>query len=153
MNIYADTSWWIAYKRRKDAHHSAAISVFDRTPEGRVFWTTWHRVEVFNAFRQAERAKLIPPGEATAVIRSLEQEIRIGYWQHVEFDWNDAVRTACELSAAYSLRQPVRGMDLFHVAIAAEIGADAFLSFDNSQNSLARAAGFGLVELGTKRKN
>ncbi len=147
MNIYADTSWWIAYKRRKDAHHGSAISVFDRNPHNRVFWTTWHRVEVFNAFRQAEFAKLIPVGEATAIIRSLEQEIRIGYWQHVEFDWADAVRTACELSAAFSLRQPMRGMDLFHVAIAAEVGADAFLSFDKNQNALARAIGLALLEL------
>jgi predicted nucleic acid-binding protein len=85
------------------------------------------------------------------LIRLLEQEIRFGYWPHVEFDWTDAVRTACELSAEHSLKLLVRAMDLFHVAIARETAADAFLSFDGDQNALAKAAGLPLLTL-TPRK-
>ncbi len=79
------------------------------------------------------------------MIRLLEQEIRIGYWPHVEFDWTDAVRTACEISAEHALRRRVRGMDLFHVAVAIEVAADAFLSFDEEQNALAKATGLRLA--------
>jgi predicted nucleic acid-binding protein len=112
-----------------------------------VLWTPWHRVEVFNGFCQAERAGLLRKGESRQIIRLLEQEIRIGYWAHVEFDWTDAVRTAGELRAEHSLKMVVRAMDLFHVAIAIEIGADALLSFDTDQIMLARAVGLTVIEL------
>ena len=147
MTVYADTSWWLAYKCRRDKHHAAALSLFDREPEAQVLWTPWQRVEVFNTFRQAERAGLIDTGESRQLIRLLEQEVRLGYWPHAEFDWTDAVRSAGELSAEHSLKMVVRGMDLFHVAIAIEADADAFLSFDDDQNALAMAANLHLIRL------
>jgi len=147
MRVYADTSWWFAYKARRDKHHKAAVALFDLHDNAEVLWTPWQRVEVFNAFRQAERSKLIEPGEARTMILFLEQEVRLGYWPHREFDWTGAVRTSCELSAEHSLSMPVRGMDLFHVAIAIELAADVFLSFDEEQNALAIAAGLKLVRL------
>ena len=45
-----------------------------------------------------------------------------------------------ELSAVHSRDLPIRGMDLFHIAIACETGADEFLTFDEDQANLARAA-------------
>lgn len=141
MRIYADTSWWFAYKCRWDRHHSTAISLFDEIPSAVVLWTPWQRVEVFNALRQAECAGLWDPGESQPVIRHLEREVHLGYWPHTEFDWTDAVRTAVSLSAQHSLKMVLRGMDLFHVAIAIEVGAESFLSFDTDQNALAAAAG------------
>ena len=147
MRVYADTSWWLAYKYRRDTHHATAITLFDREPEAQVLWTPWQRVEVFNTFRQAERAGLIGQGDSRQLIRLLEQEVRLGYWPHVEFDWTGAVRTASELSAEHSLKMVIRGMDLFHVSIAIEVAADAFLSFDEEQNTLAEAAGLPLVRL------
>lgn len=147
MKLYADTSWWLALKCRRDIHHRSAITLFDRHPEADVLWTPWQRVEVFNGFRQAERAGWVPSGESRQMIRGLEQEVRLGYWPHVEFDWTDAVRAACELGAEHSLKHLVRAMDLFHVAIALEVAADGFLSFDADQNVLAEAAGFPLIAL------
>ena len=150
MRIYADTSWWLAYKCRRDTHHVSAITLFDREPEAQVLWTPWQRVEVFNTFRQAERAGLIAEGESRQLIRLLEQEVRLGYWPHIEFDWTGAVRTASELAEEHSLKMVVRGMDLFHVSIAIEVAADAFLSFDDEQNVLAEAAGLPLVSMSSK---
>ena len=128
------------------------MRLFDREPESRLFWTPWHRVEVFNSMRQAERAGLLGEGESRQMIRLLEQEIRLGYWAHVEFDWTQAVRTAGEIGAEHSLKMMVRGMDLFHVAIAVETAADAFLSFDKEQNALASSAGIPLLDLKPKKK-
>jgi predicted nucleic acid-binding protein len=147
MRCYADTSWWLAYKSRRDIHHAAALALFDREPEAQILWTPWQRVEVFNSFYQAERAGIIGHREARQVIRLLEQEVRLGYWPHVEFGWTEAVRTACELAAHHSLKMSVRAMDLFHVAIAIEVVADAFLSFDDDQNALAKAAGLALIRV------
>jgi len=147
MRCYADTSWWLAYKSRRDIHHAAAITLFDREPEAQVLWTPWQRVEVFNCFYQAERAGLIGRGESRRLIRLLEQEVRLGYWPHVEFAWTKAVRTACELADEHSLKMTVRAMDLFHVAIAIEVAADGFLTFDDEQNALAEEAGLTSVRL------
>ena len=112
-----------------------------------MLWTPWQRVEVFNGVCQAERAGLLSKGDSRRIIWLLEQEVRTGYWPHVEFDWTDAVRTAGELRAEHSLRMVVRAMDLFHVAIAIETGADALLSFDKEQIDLAEAAGLTVVRL------
>src|SRR5439155_23680140 len=99
------------------------------------------------SFYQAERARLIAQGEGRQIIRLLEQEVRLGYWPHVEFAWTNAARTACELAAAHSLTMPVRAMDLFHIAIAIEVGAEGFITFDDEQSALAEAAGLTLVRL------
>lgn len=147
MRLYADTSWWLGYKCRRDTQHRAALSLFERDPEAEVLWTPWQRVEVLNGFCQAERAGLLRKGESRQIIRLLEQEVRIGYWPHVEFDWTDAVRTAGELRAEHSLKMVVRAMDLFHIAIAIEVGADALVSFDRNQIELGEAAGLALFRL------
>jgi predicted nucleic acid-binding protein len=152
MRIYADTSWWLGYKCRRDTQHAAALGLFERQPDAEVLWTPWQRVEVFNSFCQAERAGLLAKGESRQIIRLLEQEIRLGYWPHIEFDWTDAVRTAGELRAEHSLNMVVRAMDLFHVAIAVEVGAEALLSFDADQIILAEAAGLSVLNLTQKSR-
>ncbi|MGB8354298.1 MAG: type II toxin-antitoxin system VapC family toxin [Chthoniobacteraceae bacterium] len=142
MIAYADTSWWLAYKCSDDANHARAIRMLESLDDDAVvIWTPWQRVEVFNAFRQAERTGIIAQGKARELIRALEMEIRLGYWLHVEFDWRDAVRTACELSAEHSLQTPVRGMDLFHVAVAIESASVLFMTFDREQLAFAKKAG------------
>ncbi|MFN0075816.1 MAG: type II toxin-antitoxin system VapC family toxin [Prosthecobacter sp.] len=151
MTVYADTSWWIACKITDDDNHDAAVRAFDLFPDLQVVWTPWQRVEVFNSLRQLERAAVVIPGKARELIRLLEQEVRLGYWPHAEFDWRDAVRTASELSAEHGLSVPIRGMDLFHVAIAIEVGADALLTFDADQKEFAIAAGVRVVALAARR--
>ena len=146
MTVYADTSWWVALKNSGDAFHESALAAFDLHDTPEVIWTPWHRLEVFNAIRQAERLGFLRGVTAGSAIRSLEHEIRLGYWPHVEFDWIEAVRTANELSTDHSRNLLIRGMDLFHVAIALEVGAEKFLTFDGDQASLAKAAGLAVWE-------
>lgn len=146
MTYYADTSWWLALKLRADVHHLAATRLFDRDPRARVLWTPWQRVEVFNAFHQAERAGLLDRGEGRRAVRLLTTEVRLGYWPHREFRWTDAVRWACRLSATHGPALTIRAMDLFHVAVALTVRAPRFLSFDADQNALAQAAGLALAE-------
>jgi predicted nucleic acid-binding protein len=141
MRLYADSSWWLAYKCSADTNHQQAVALLNREADARVLWTPWQRVEVFNGLRQLERNGRVQPGKAREFIRALEQEVRLGYWPHLEFDWRDAVREACDLSARFGLRVAVRGMDLFHIAIAREVGADALVTFDREQREFATAAG------------
>jgi predicted nucleic acid-binding protein len=79
--------------------------------------------------------------DSSSVIRALEKEIRLGCWPRVEFSWIDTVRTANELSTVHSRDLPIRALDLVHIAIACETGTEEFLTFDEDQANLARAAG------------
>jgi hypothetical protein len=45
VTVYADTSWWLAFKSRRDANHEVAITLFDKYREAKVVWTPWPRVE------------------------------------------------------------------------------------------------------------
>jgi hypothetical protein len=145
MRTYADTSWWLALRNSSDALHGRATAVFELHPSPEVIWTPWQRIEVFNSIRQAERHGLLSSGLANTQIRLIEREVRLGYWTHVEFNWTEAVRTANELSAAHSGKLLIRGMDLFHVAIALETTSDCFFTFDADQALLARAAGLKTI--------
>jgi len=138
---YADTSWWVAFKNSGDSQHEAAVSLWDLSDDISVIWTPWQRVEVFNAIRQVEKLGFLRAVKSGVVIRALENEVRLGYWPHVEFAWQDAIRTANELSAGHSHSLAIRAMDLFHVAIACETGAEKFLTFDGDQAALADVAG------------
>jgi hypothetical protein len=42
-------------------------------------------------------------------------------------------------------------MDLFHVAIVIEVGVDAFLTFDQEQQSVAQAAGIRVLPIAARR--
>ncbi len=144
MRAYADTSWWIGWNVSGDALHTKAISIGDNLEEIEVVWTPWQRVEVFNGIRQLDRRGAIEPNGAKQLIRALETEVQLGYWPHVEFSWTNAIRRATELSANHSPALAIRGMDLFHVAIALEIEADLLLTFDGDQAALAEAAGISV---------
>lgn len=146
MIAYADTSWWLSYKCSDDANHERALGTFEQKAELEVIWTPWQRIEVFNSLRQAERAGLIRKGKSREFIRSIEQEVRLGYWQHLEFSWTAAARTACELSAEHGLKLVIRSMDLFHVAVAIETASELFLTYDSDQAVLAKEAGLHLLE-------
>jgi predicted nucleic acid-binding protein len=64
----------------------------------------------------------------------------LSFYTILSITWRNR-RTANELSAVHSRDLPIRAMDLFHIAIACETGADEFLTFDEDQANLARAAG------------
>lgn len=145
MIYYADTSWWVNFVVRNDAHHAAAVGLFAHDPAASVLWTPWQRVEVFNSLHQLERKGGLPPGDAKRLIRRLEMEVRLGYWPHREFSWTDAVRRACQLAAQHGPALSIRGMDLFHVAVALTVRAPAFLSFDTDQIALAQAVGLDVA--------
>lgn len=141
MTYYADTSWWVNSVVRNDAFHAAAVGLFDHDPQASVLWTPWQRVEVFNSLHQLERRGDLPPGDAKRLVRRLEMEVRLGYWPHQEFSWTDAIRRACQLAEQHGPTLSIRGMDLFHVAIALTVRVPVFLSFDTDQIALAQAVG------------
>ncbi len=143
MTIYPDTTFFVALRFFDDTHHETATAYFEQQHEDLFLWSPWHRVEVSNSLRQFARGvrPILRESDARRIIHRLEADIRAGYFQHLERDWRDVLRTAYEISAKHGFAQSCRSADLLHVAYAKELGADLFVSFDDDQVALAKAAG------------
>ena len=143
--IYADSSFFVAAKVRRDNFHREAIGFYEPRQEEIWLWSPWHRVEVFNSVRQLTRhpdvKRRLSMGEARAIIHRLETDVRLGYYTHIEAEWRDTLRTANEISLAYAFDTACVAADLLHVAYAKELAAELFVSFDEDQLDLAKAAG------------
>jgi predicted nucleic acid-binding protein len=147
MTVYPDTSFYVALRFFDDTHHETATDCFEKHGEDLFLWTPWHRVEVTNTFRQfacGERP-VLREAEARRIIHRLETEVRMGYYQHLEKDWRDVLRTAYDISARHGFSNSCRSADLLHVAYADELTADLFVSFDDDQVDLAQAAGLNAI--------
>ncbi len=96
--------------------------------------------------------RTLSEAEAKALIHRLESDVRCGYFLHLEADWRDVLRTASELSVANAFVRACPGTDLLHVAYAVELASEAFVSFDDDQLELARAAGLRAIGPGRARE-
>ena len=143
MTIYPDSTVYVALRFYDDTHHETATNYFEQHGDDLFLWSPWHRVEVTNALRQFARGErpVLRAGDARRIIHCLEADVRVGYFQHLETDWRDVLRTAYEISAKHSFVLSCRSADLLHVAYAKELGIDLFVSFDDDQIKLAKAAG------------
>ncbi|HEU0008292.1 MAG TPA: type II toxin-antitoxin system VapC family toxin [Verrucomicrobiae bacterium] len=150
MSIYPDTTFYVALRFFNDTHHEAATDYFAQLAEDVFLWSPWHRVEVPNALRQFTRTEPAALREADArrIIHRLELDVRQGYFLHIEKDWRDVLRAACDISARHAFTFPCRAADLLHVAYAKELRADLFISFDDDQVKLAKAAGMKTLRPG-----
>ena len=46
--IYADTSFLLAARLRRDTFHKVALDYYEAMQDEVWLWSPWHRVEVFN---------------------------------------------------------------------------------------------------------
>lgn len=139
----------VALRVPNDTFHREATDYFEEFQSDAWLWSPWHRVEVFNTIRQmtrhADAMRTLREGDARALIHRIEKEVRLGYFLHMEADWRDVLRQASEISAAHAFGQACPATDLLHVAYAAELASDLFVSFDDDQLNLARVAGLKAV--------
>lgn len=105
-------------------------------------FTPWHRLEVRNAIRLAVFHQLIDSRQGRLQLKQMETDLRDQTLiVHAPVDWVTVLREAEKLGAAHNESIGCRSSDLFHVAAAAEWGADHFLTFDERQKKMAKAAG------------
>src|SRR5689334_21174763 len=103
MNIYPDSSFFVALRYFDDRHHISATRYYERHHEENFLWSPWHRVEVSNALRQLTRGDrpAISPADARRIIRQLDSDVRLSYFLHMEADWRDVLRSAYEISTEH----------------------------------------------------
>ena len=108
-------------------------------------FTPWHRLEVRNAVRLAVWQKLIDAAESKAQLKQLDTDLKAEtLLLHTPIDWTDVLREAEKLGSGHTVTIGCRSADLFHVAVCRELGCDTFLTFDDKQTAMAKAAGLAV---------
>lgn len=136
---YADSSFLVSLYRQDGNHAAACAFMAKHSPE--LVFLPLHRVELRNALRFAETQLLITAQERRETFRQIEQDLRDGFFLPLAVTWSNICRRADELSEKHMAKHGQRTIDLFHVAAALECGTRLFLSFDQRQCGLAKAAG------------
>lgn len=115
-----------------------------------LIFTPWQRFELRNAIRlvthRLKRARSPIRFQSGNVFREIEADLSAGGLKHQEHDWRETIRLADELSSRHTELLGRAAVDLWHVAAAILLEADTFWTFDEDQQTLARATRkFGTV--------
>ncbi len=105
-------------------------------------FTPWHRLEVRNALRLAVFHKLIDAAQSNTQLKQVDADLQDeSVLVHTPVDWVAVLRAAEKLGGANTETIGCRSGDLLHVATAVELNYELFLTFDERQKKMARAAG------------
>jgi predicted nucleic acid-binding protein len=138
-DAYPDSSFLVSL-HRNDALHPVALAFMEKAALNLIF-TPLHRIEVRNALRNATAGGEMSASDCRQAFRQIDADLQDGLLVHTPVEWPDVLRRADELSEKHAAKNGQRTIDLLHVAFALECGAKTFLSFDNRQRALAKAAG------------
>jgi predicted nucleic acid-binding protein len=142
---YVDPSALLAlYVHQRE---SAAMSTWVARSRGGVAVTHHGRVEIVNgiclaAFRQYITAEAM--GDALA---SLDEDFDEGRYIQADVLWRAALKRAGDLSRKHTPALGCRSLDVLHVACALELELKNFLTFDERQRRLAKAAGMRITRI------
>lgn len=138
MTGYSDTSF-LASLYGLDVNSPAAVREYANA-RPLLLLTAFGEFELVNAFQACVFRKEASEAEARRWLQSVQNDIDAGVLVRKPVP-EAAYGRAIELSRRYTRRIGARALDILHVAIALEVGADVFFTFDRRQHRLARAAG------------
>jgi predicted nucleic acid-binding protein len=137
LTIYADTSVFVSLYL-PDAHSREAQQHMARHP--RVWLTPLHRIEWTHAIGQHVFQHKITSREAQAVYADFERDREAGVW--IETGVPERTFDTCiAIARSRVAKLGVRTLDTLHVALALELKAAHFWTFDRRQAKLAQAEG------------
>ena len=138
MTSYPDTSFLFSLYL-PDANARAAELEFRRSQPSLIF-TPFNEVELITAVEARIFRREVRPSQIHAALRALRADIEAGVLIRNPVP-EAAYERAIDLSRRYTRRIGARALDILHVAIALELGAETFFTFDRRQHRLARGAG------------
>ena len=107
--------------------------------------TALHRLEMKGAIGQKYGRGEITETERNAVLASFENDLAAGIFAEPNPTWADVFTKAENLATAHAATNLCRSLDTLHVALALELGATEFCTFDGRQAVMAKAAGLVVV--------
>ena len=140
--IYTDSSF-SASLYALDDNTARANEIYQADRRRPLFLTAWQELELLNTLRlglhRARRAKIAPRYSVGNCQKRIAEDLRNGILRRAEPDWRLCVRRASELSESHAEKLGVAMLDVWQVACAIELRAEAFWTFDRDQETLARA--------------
>jgi predicted nucleic acid-binding protein len=140
VKAYFDTSYLVALYVPQ-VHTAAALRHLARSGREPIPFTPLHRLELRTTVRQCAYIGLIQQPDARRILLSVEEDLDDGTLLHQPLDWTASLRQAEGMAERLAWTKPCRSLDLWHVAVALELEAEVFVTFDHDQFSLARAEG------------
>jgi predicted nucleic acid-binding protein len=107
--------------------------------------TALHRLEMKGAIGQKCGRGEITEMERDAVLANSQNDLATGVFAEMGPAWDDAFAKAENLATAHAATNLCRSLDTLHVALALELGATEFCTFDGRQAVMAKAAGLVVV--------
>jgi len=123
-----------------DAATAQAVALVKRH-RGRMPYLWLHQLEFRNALRLRVFRREITPTQRDASLNLMLADLAAGLFEHSAIEMADVMTEAERLSALHSEKIGTRSLDILHVAAALVMGAERFLTFDDRQHALAKAAG------------
>ncbi len=142
--IYTDSSFSASLYALKD-NTKRSNETYQTDRRRPLFFTVWQELELLNTLRlgihRARRAKITPRYTIGNCQKRITEDLGNGILCHAELNWPACVRRANELSEHLSEKFGVVMLDVWQIARAIELRANAFWTFDHDQEILARATG------------
>jgi hypothetical protein len=142
--IYTDSSF-SASLYALDDNTVRANEIYQTDRRRPLFFTAWQELALLNTLRlgihRARRTKTVPRYTVGNCRKRISEDLQNGILRRAEVDWPPCVRRATELSENFSEKLGVVMLDIWQVACAIELRAEAFWTFDRDQEILARATG------------
>lgn len=123
---------------------SAALRLRDKFKPPAVL-TPLHRVELITAWHLKIFRKEIDHAAVEQALGDLERDVAAGVWISPEYDLTDVHFRAEALAQEHAATLGTRTLDILHVAAAMALGSSSFVTGDNRQATLAKAAGLELT--------
>ncbi len=140
MKAYADSSFIVALYLQQQS--SIVAGAFMQRQGEPLPFTPWHRLEVRNAIRLAVFHRLIDAVQGKTQLKQVDRDLQDeSLLVHTPVDWVAVLREAEKLGGANTEDIGCRSGDLLHIAAAVELHFDHFLTFDDRQKKMAKAAG------------
>jgi len=145
MIAYPDTSFLCSIYRTQE--HSAKADAYKAQMTEPLCVSTLLEFEFRQAVRlqvwlhQQDRGKGYAQQEAEQMLADWESDIAAGHVVIIPTDAEAVLRMAEHLSQKHTPHLGNRTLDILHVATAKHLSAQEFLSFDDRQRKLAKAAG------------
>jgi predicted nucleic acid-binding protein len=132
---YADTSFLVSLYT-PDANSEDAFALFVKGPDLFVL-TPFGEAEFVNAIELRVFRKEISSAQADRSLADFQRDVRNGAFRVIGSVSASSYERALLLSRRFTRQLGTRGMDVIHVAIALEEGAEVFYTFDRLQRKLA----------------
>jgi len=141
--VYLDTGCLVKlyYPERESAAVATAV-----TGE-QIAFTVLHELEMMTAMQLKIFRGEVEPEQVAAAINLVREDLAAGKLVEWPTDWRSAFREAIDLARTHAAVFGCRSLDTLHCALVKAVSPSAFISSDERQIKLARAAGLRVLAI------